>query len=1249
MAFNFTPAQQQAIDDEGHNILVAASAGSGKTRVLVQRVINKIKAGIGIDELLVVTFTEAAAKEMKERIQVALRKEIAETNSEDEKRRYLTQLSKLNVANISTLHAFCLQILKRYYYVINLDPIFRMLTDETEAMLLKENVWDDLREEWYGKNDPIFEELVMNFSTDRSDDGFTDLVMKTFQFASANPNPAKWLASLADEYRLGDESLGESEFYQAKIKPNLIEMLELCHDNLTQGMDAASEAGFEVLYETFKDDLEQLEDLIDFLTGSNEWDEVRESLMNFKFKRAKAVRGLEPSEKKARDEIKKSFRDETAKRIQNFAMQYFIADEKEVLETTKKALHLVEKLGEIVEQFSRRFAKEKRKRHVLDFNDLEHLTLEILNSQTEEGMRVRQGLQDRFKEIMVDEYQDTNQLQETILTTIAQKNPGNMFMVGDVKQSIYGFRLAEPRLFLEKYERFAKDDNDDQRIILAENFRSMENVTLFTNMIFAQLMDKKVGEMTYDKDARLVFGAKYYPHMEPKAELLIYESEQESLATDDDTEPINDDFSIDSKAQGQVVLTAKKIKTMIEQKMPIYDREAQEVRPMKYSDIAILAPTRNHNLILTDTFKKMGVPLYVQDSQNYFQTTELKIMMSLLQIIDNPYQDIPLVAVLRSPIVGLKENELAYLRINDKQADYYQAVVNFYQAYTLKSDTTDFEQKLYHKISRFLEQLEMFREMAHQNELASLIWKIYNETGFLDYVGAMPGGAQRQANLHALYDRAAEYENSSFKVLFQFVRFINKMQAKDKDLGEAPTQVLDNAVTVMTIHGSKGLEFPVVFLLDATHQFNQDALRKPYILSAQNGIGISYTDTQSRIKSDTLMRVLSLENESKKQAAEQMRLLYVALTRAEQQLYLVGAYKDKDEAITKWRKAASSTELVLNSGVRAVTKNFMDWIGMCLIRSSKVSADLGVDFSNNEPKYIKELPFECRVSFYNNQQLGNFQEEVGDNAQEWLLQQNKLGDDSQNTVSSQAKAMIDTVLEDGNYENFILTKTTAYQAVSDLKRVFDDPDVLSMQSLELTMDEKNPQGINRYVQKEFRMPNFMAKETLVTPAEIGVATHLLLQKIPLDKKLSLEELNELLMTMVENQLITPEVAEKVDLNKILEFYESDLGKLLLESNAKVHREEPFSMIMPVGSLFKDIKNDTQDPVLVHGIIDGYLKQEDGIILFDYKTDNFTSEEKLLENYRGQLNLYAMALEDILNKKVIKKIIYSLDLGRSIEV
>lgn len=1245
MAFNFTPAQQQAIDDEGHNILVAASAGSGKTRVLVQRVINKIKAGIGIDELLVVTFTEAAAKEMKERIQVALRKEIADTTSEDEKRRYLTQLSKLNVANISTLHAFCLQLLKRYYYVINLDPIFRMLTDETEAMLLKESVWDDLREEWYGKNDSIFEELVMNFSTDRSDDGFTDLVMKTFQFASANPNPTQWLEHLADEYRLGDNKLGESDFYQKKIKPNVIEMLELCHDNLTQGMDAAAESGFEVLYETFKEDLEQLEDLIDFLTGSNEWDEIRASLMNFKFKRAKAVRGLEPSEKKVRDEIKKGFRDETAKRIQNFAIQYFIADEKEVLETTKKALHLVEKLGEVVAQFSRRFAKEKRRRHVLDFNDLEHLTLEILNSQTEDGMRVRQGLQAQFKEIMVDEYQDTNQLQETILTTIAQKNPGNMFMVGDVKQSIYGFRLAEPRLFLEKYERFAKADNDDQRIILAENFRSMENVTLFTNMIFAQLMDKKVGEMAYDKDARLVFGAKYYPKMEPKAELLIYESEQESLENDDANEPVNDDFSIDGKAQGQVVLTAKKIKTMVEQKEPIYDRQTQEVRPVKYSDIAILAPTRNHNLILTDTFKKMGVPLYVQDSQNYFQTTELKIMMSLLQIIDNPYQDIPLVAVLRSPIVGLKENELAYLRINDKQADYYQAVLNFYHAYTVKSDTTDFEQKLYYKISRFLDQLEMFREMAHQNELASLIWKIYNETGFLDYVGAMPGGAQRQANLHALYDRAAEYENSSFKGLFQFVRFINKMQAKDKDLGEAPSQALDNAVTVMTIHGSKGLEFPVVFLLDATHQFNQDALRKPYILSAKNGIGISYMDMESRIKSDTLMRVLSLENESKKQAAEQMRLLYVALTRAEQQLYLVGAYKDKDEAITKWRKAASSTDLVLNSGVRAVTKNFMDWIGMCLIRSSKVSADLGVDLSTNEPKYIKELPFKCSISFYNNQQLGNFQEEASDNAQEWLSQQKNVVTE---IVSTQAKKMIDTVLAD-NYGDLGLTKTTAYQAVSDLKRLFDDPDVLSMQSLELTMDEKNPQGINRYVQKEFGMPNFMAKETLVTPAEIGVATHLLLQKIPLDKKLSLEELNELLMTMVENQLITPEVAEKVDLNKILEFYESDLGKLLLESNAKVHREEPFSMIMPVGSLFKDIKNDTQEPVLVHGIIDGYLKQEDGIILFDYKTDNFTSEEKLLENYRGQLNLYAMALEDILNKKVIKKIIYSLDLGRSIEV
>ena len=1242
--FKFTPAQQKAIEDTGKNILVAASAGSGKTRVLVERVINKIKQGVSIDELLVVTFTEAAAKEMKERIQIALRKELSTADSEEEKRRYLTQLSKLNVANISTLHAFCLQIIKQYYYVINLDPMFRMLTEDTEVALLQENVWDDLREKWYSKKSPEFENLVINFSSDRNDDGLSELVMKTYQFANANPNPEEWLNNLVNEYELGDQPLMESNFYQNKIKPNVLDQIQLAKDNLKQGMDEANKIGLEKLYQTFEQDCVTIDELQDFVVGCKEWNNLKTTLQNFKFKRAKSDRGLDDDQKKQKERINKTLRDGSKKIIEDLSVKYFALPEDEIKELTQKSKQIVETLSEVVKEFGSEFSKEKRRRHVLDFSDLEHLTLQILNTDTPDGRRVKERLKNKFKEIMVDEYQDTNQLQETILTTIAHKNPGNMFMVGDVKQSIYGFRLADPGLFLKKYQSFATDDNNDERIILAENFRSMENVTAFTNLIFSQLMDEKVGEMAYDEDARLVYGAKYYPEETPiKAEVLVYESEDSSQESDD--EPVNEDFSIDNKAQGQIVMTAKRIKELVENGEKIYDKKQGTIRPIEYRDIAILAPTRKNNLILTEEFKRLGVPIFVPDAQNYFQTTELKIMMSFLQIIDNPYQDIPLVAVLRSPIVGLKENELAYLRINDKTGDYFQAVESFYDNFEVEKASA-FAQSLYEKIAIFLKQLTEFRNMAQQNELASLIWKIYEETGFLDYVGGMPGGLQRQANLHALYERAAEYEEMSFKGLFQFVRFINKMQTKNKDLSEATTQVSDDAVTVMTIHGSKGLEFPVVFLLDATHKFNVGDLNKPYLLNADDGIGISYLDPDTRVKTDTLMKVIAGEQALKKLAAEQMRLLYVALTRAEQQLFIVGSYKDKNEALSKWEKATQSESLVLNAGIRASVRNFMDWIGMCLTRS-EIFKEVDDTVDAKEPAYIGELPVKFAVKFYSNQDLREENITLDENGESWLKQQlKKIEGQEPLEINDKQYRIIDKILQ-SKYPNESLTKTTAYQAVSDLKRAFDDPDNNMMQSLEIDWQDQAPQGINRYVQGELKLPKFMTTKVKVSPAQVGTATHLLLQKLPLDDEVTLEELMQLLSQLVEDKLITPEVAKEINLNQIKVFYTSDLGRKVLKNKDKVKRELPFAMIIPAGRLFSNVDNDVEQPILVHGIIDGLIELDDEVIIFDYKTDHHTSEDKLIENYRGQLNLYAMAVESMLNKKVSQKIIYSLDLGKSI--
>ncbi|KRL00620.1 helicase-exonuclease AddAB subunit AddA [Liquorilactobacillus capillatus] len=1247
----YTPAQKKAITETGTNILVAASAGSGKTRVLVERVIEHLHQGVGIDELLVVTFTEAAAKEMHERVQIALRQEINQGNPE-QKKWYLEQLTKLGTASISTLHAFCLRVIERYYYVINLDPLFRLLTDDTERELLLEDVWAELREHLYGENDPLFEQLVQNFSNDRSDDGLTELVLKTFAFANAKPDPQDWLQQLGTEYFVQDGHLSESKLYLQQILPLIATQTEQADNELRMAQETAEKAGLDKFVQVLQVDRESIAGLLTAINQKKDWDTIRMLVQSFKLQRAPRLGKLDDSQKKAKEEIM-HLRDITRKDLTDLAERYFPLTATETVKVLRNAAALVEKLSQVVLEFSAAFTAEKRQRHVLDFNDLEHLTLAILTRETSESKQVLDNLQSKYREILVDEYQDTNQLQETILTTIAHKQPGNMFMVGDVKQSIYGFRLADPTLFLEKYHTYAVPEAEQgQRIILAENFRSMQNITDFTNLIFMQLMDTQVGEMDYDQNAELVFGAKYYPQTTHQTELLLYETGEKNKSGQvkaTENEPYNESFTVDSAAQGQVIMTGQKIKKLLAQQVTIFDRKSQTEHPIQYRDIVLLVPTRNNNLLITEEFRKLGIPVFVKDAQNYFQTIEIQIMQSFLKIIDNPYQDIPLVSVLRSPLVGLKENQLAFLRINDRTGDYYQAVLNFYRHF-VSQKASKFATQLYEQIAHFLEQLERFRTLARQNELAALIWQIYDETGFLDYVGGMPGGAQRQANLHALYERASAYEQTSFKGLFQFLRFIDKMQQHNRDLTEANAQTTEDAVQVMTIHGSKGLEFPVVFLMDATHRFNEQALISDYILDEYEGVGFTWMNPETRVKVETLPKLIARDNGQKKMAAEQMRLLYVALTRAEQYLYIVGACTERQTLIEKWKRAFQSKTLILNGRLRQETKNFMDWIGMCLIRRQDFCTLLGLD----NTQLVKQLEMntaKLNVTFYDQAALkAEAPLEQTDDAK-WLQKlttKPQIYDETTIREMSQARHILEY-----RYPEVLLTQTTAYQAVSEIKRLFNDPDQEEMSFLEPNLEIKTTAKARRYVKKEVTLPSFIEKKQQLTGAQIGTATHLVLQELPLDKPPTLASLQELLANLTSEKVLTPELTKAVDTDKILRFFTSELGQKILAAPEKVSREAPFSLLLPAADLFEGI-NDKKQDVLIHGIIDGYFVNGTEVELFDYKTDfllagDEQAKQKIVERYKGQLNLYALALENILGRKVTHKYLYLLETSEQVEV
>ncbi|EOH98457.1 helicase-exonuclease AddAB, AddA subunit [Enterococcus haemoperoxidus ATCC BAA-382] len=1242
----FTDNQWQAVFDGDENILVSASAGSGKTTVLVRRVIEKLKSGTDIDRLLIVTYTEAAAKEMKERIQVALQKAITNESEQEKKQHFIKQLSLLPTANISTLHAFCLTVIRRFYYLIEMDPVFRLLTDETEMLLLKEDVWDELREKFYADNEETFYQLTSNFSNDRSDDGLTKLVFSLYEFARANPDPDEWLAHLADSYRV-DGQLGDSALFQEYLKPQVMDSLLRCVDRyeemirMTEGEEKLAKIATLARYE--KEFVETFTSQL----ADNDLESGFEISKTVTFERYPTVRAEDYKEIAAQA---KNLREQNKKAINDIISNLFTLSPEQMKEILEQSQPLVQEMAKVGKAFIDSYSKQKLRKGLVDFNDLEHFTLAIL-AKNEAGVwlasEASNYYREKFDEVLVDEYQDINRLQETILYWLRRPTAeeGNLFMVGDVKQSIYSFRLADPTLFIEKYNQYGQN-KDGKRIVLAENFRSRKNVLDFTNLVFEQLMDERVGQIAYDDAAQLVHGFDQFAEAENyDTELLIYEKKSEQL---EETLKLDDSqLILEDKTEGELHMTALKIRELIDNKFLIYDKSTKENRPLTYKDIVLLTPTKKNNLTILEIFKLAGIPIQVNDAQNYFQATEVQTMVALLQIIDNPYQDIPLAAVLRSPIVGLRENELVTIRLAAKKSSYYEAFLTFNQ-----TDTDDSQQQsLKEKTTKFAEWLEQWREIARRNQLSTLIWQIYQDTAYLDYVGGMPAGKQRQANLFALVDRANSYEQTSFRGLFQFVRFIEKMQEKDKDLAEPVILSEENAVRVMTIHASKGLEFPVVFILDMTKEFNLGDLNERYIFDDRLGVGIRYLDQTDRMLYETLPFLAIKQAKLKKLLSEEMRKLYVALTRAEQKLYLVGSYNNQEATFKEWLKIADVQTKVLPSENRLQGKSsLMNWVGMSLVRHRKM-AEFQTEFVTEKIAGITQHPASFSISFMTEKTI---QEQFA--ALQFI--------DTSAIKEVETKKSDSKSVEEGlrrlNYEYpyQLSTKTTNYQSVSEIKRVFEDPDNKEIAKIEV--DEKNtiqptPMIIHRMSEGELGKPRFI--ETIRKPSavEIGTATHYLLQLLDMKNEPTKESIIQLIDELIKTKIIQENVAKQINVEQVLSFYQTSLGQLLLENPAKVIREQPFSMLLKAEELIKDYPKETQDDLLIHGMIDGYVEQEESCILYDYKTDfvqdieNTQEIKKIIQRYRGQLNLYRKALAQATSKEVNQVLLVLLSAGIIIDM
>ena len=915
----WTEEQKQAIYEKGSNILVAAAAGSGKTAVLVERIINKIiNEHVDIDKLLVVTFTNAAASEMRERVLNAIYKKIDE-NPEDE--RLQRQISLLSKASICTIDSFCLDVVKNNFFEIDISQNFR-IGDTTEIEILKQEVLEDLFEEKYEAEDNDFQKLINTYTSYRDDTQLKELILKIYTYIQSNPFPQKWLHEKVEMFNLSENL--EQDFAQTIWGKQLLKQVEeILEDGIIKlEIEKNNLYKFNELskyYAIINDDIEQLEML---KLNLDTWDKAYEIASNIKFKTWATDRKITLEAK----DIAKMTRDGVKETLKKVLDKILIFNSKEANEDINDMYLILSKLEKIIIQFGEKFEKRKKEKNIVDFSDIEHFALKILLDENSKPSEIAKRYIEKFEEIAIDEYQDSNLVQEYILTSISRGN--NIFMVGDVKQSIYKFRQARPDLFLDKYKKYKtkyyKSDKDDLKIQLFKNFRSRREVLDFSNMIFSSIMTEELGELNYTIEEYLNLGANYEDTNEDlrtEIDILKVDEIEEAQNEDNLEEGIDEGKEKIENIELEAKFVANRIKQLIENKFQIYDIKKQEKRDISYKDIVILLrSTKESAPIFEKEILSLNMPVFSDTSSEYLESIEIETIMSLLKIIDNPLQEIPLIAVMRSVIGGFTDNELVQIRLSDKYDNFYN---------TMLKAKKDVDTSLRNKIQIFLSKLEMWRKEQEYLSLDELIWKIYNDTGYFNYVGLMTNGELRQANLKMLFERAKQCESISFKGLFNFINYIEKVKTSSKDMESA--KVIgenDDVIRIMSIHKSKGLEFPVVFLSGTGKQFNMQDLNNKILLHPEIGIGVKYIDYDRQIEYDTLSKQAIRNQIMLETLSEEMRVLYVALTRAKEKVIITGySTYDKQQEIDELKYRYSE----LNHLLLKKYKTYLDWIKLVYV------------------------------------------------------------------------------------------------------------------------------------------------------------------------------------------------------------------------------------------------------------------------------------------------------------------------------
>lgn len=1294
----WTDEQWKAIVEKGKDILVAAAAGSGKTAVLVERIIKKISDPnnpVNVDELLVATFTKAAASEMRERIREALEKEVFQDPDNAHVRR---QLALINRASITTLHSFCKDVIKRHYQTIDLDPGFRV-ANETESALIRQDVLDSLMEEKYEKmvTRDSFWSLVEWFGGERDDAALFRLVQQQFNASRSHPKPDEWLRQMA--FLFDGPEAGEVWF--ASLMQDVRLELQSVRAILTDALHVATSPGGPLPYiDNLQSELESVNSLI--VASETTWESLYESLQMNIFDR------LKPCKKDAFDEGMiqrvKDYRDAAKKALEKVKEDLFKRSLDQYRFELVSMAPVMRELVELVILFGARYQVAKQEKNLVDFSDLEHFCLKVLSEEQEEGVLTPSAAalsyKKQFNEVLLDEYQDTNRVQEAIVTLISRQEPGNRFMVGDVKQSIYRFRLAEPGLFLEKYNRYPKDGSGDGlRIDLARNFRSRREVIDAANFIFRQIMSERVGEVPYDKDAELVYGASYpeeiSPELDYKTELLLIDRDKgvgsaepfifDQSEAEDSGVFLQDEADDLEPARLEAKAVAQEIKKLIglagDERFRVFDKKLGDLRPIRYRDFVILmrSPQASAPLFIEE-LKLQGIPAYAELNTGYFTATEVETMLSLLRVIDNPYQDIPLAAVLRSPFAGLTADDLAKVRAVHRRGDFYEAVLKYVgdelpseqvpedmqlsilEAAAVADDPSipaerTAPDELALKLSAFLRQLDEWRTDAREGSLADLIWRIYRDTSYYDFVGGLPGGVQRQANLKALYDRARQYEATSFRGLFPFLRFIERMKEAGNDLGTAKSiGEQEDVVRIMSIHKSKGLEFPVVFVAGLAKQFNQQDLNGNFLIHKELGFGPKFVDTDLRVSYPSLSSLAIKKRMRMEMLAEEMRVLYVALTRPREKMYLVGAVRNLEKQIHGWSKHILHEGTLLPDHDLAKATCYLDWIGPALVRHPDAAIFRNMTgFGYAEALEEEESKWNIRliepVSLVSS--VGITAVSEADEATKKQMIDEVMQHRPVVGISTAFKEDIESRL---GWEYPLAVGSTVFSktSVTELKRIGEINPLLRDA---MTEDGWNASPLSAGSKESkvssisSRRPRFM-EERKMTPAERGTVYHTVMQNLPLYKgSMSAADIREALDAMVNKRLLTSAQAEAVEIKQIAQFFKQGIGKRILHAKS-IKREVPFSYGLAAADIYPNLDDSIADEViLIQGVIDCLFEEENGLILLDYKTDSTKgmTADQLIEKYRLQVNLYERAIEDIWKRPIVEKHLYFFDGGQLIEL